>query len=80
MDGGDAEYVRGARPQPGPVPAAVDFATAAVLSCAGMTAVHAVRLSSLRLGQTAVVDGIGGVGILVVQAAGARGGQGHRGC
>ena len=42
---------------------------AAVLSCAGMTAVHAVRLSSLRLGQTAVVDGIGGVGILVVQAA-----------
>jgi len=69
MDGGDAEYVVVPARNLAPVPAAVDFATAAVLSCAGMTAVHAVRLSSLRLGQTAVVDGIGGVGILVVQAA-----------
>lgn len=69
MDGGDAEYVAVPARNLVPVPAAVDFATAAVLSCAGMTAVHAVRLSSLRLGQTAVVDGIGGVGILVVQAA-----------
>src|SRR6185312_1867371 len=69
MDGGDAEYVVVPARNLVPVPEAVDFATAAVLSCAGMTAVHAVRLSSLRLGQTAVVDGIGGVGILVVQAA-----------
>ena len=69
MDGGDAEYVVVPARNLVPVPPAVDFATAAVLSCAGMTAVHAVRLSSLRLGQTAVVDGIGGVGILVVQAA-----------
>jgi propanol-preferring alcohol dehydrogenase len=69
MDGGDAEYVVVPARNLVPVPAAVDFGTAAVLSCAGMTAVHAVRLSSLRLGQTAVVDGIGGVGILVVQAA-----------
>ena len=69
MDGGDAEYVVVPARNLVPVPAAVDFATAAVLSCAGMTAVHAVKLSSLRLGQTAVVDGIGGVGILVVQAA-----------
>lgn len=69
MDGGDAEYVVVPARNLVPVPPTVDFATAAVLSCAGMTAVHAVRLSSLRLGQTAVVDGIGGVGILVVQAA-----------
>ena len=34
-----------------------------------MTAMHATTLSGLRLGDTAVVDGIGGVGILVVQAA-----------
>ena len=51
------------------VPDGVDLATAAVLTCAGMTAVHATTLSGLRLGDTAVVDGIGGVGILVVQAA-----------
>jgi propanol-preferring alcohol dehydrogenase len=38
-----------------------------------MTAVHATRLSRLRLGQTAVVNGIGGVGVLVVQAARAAG-------
>ena len=69
MDGGDAEYVAVPARNLVPVPAEVDLATAAVLTCAGMTAVHATRLSGLRLGQTAVVDGIGGVGVLVVQAA-----------
>lgn len=68
-DGGDAEYVLVPERNLVRVPEAVDFATAAVLTCAGMTAVHATKLSRLRLGQTAVVDGIGGVGILVVQAA-----------
>src|ERR1700687_337318 len=45
------------------------MATAAVLTCAGMTAMHATKLSGLRIGETAVVNGVGGVGILVVQAA-----------
>jgi alcohol dehydrogenase, propanol-preferring len=69
MDGGDAEYVAVPARNLVAVPADVDLATAAVLTCAGMTAVHATRLSALRLGQTAVVNGIGGVGALVVQAA-----------
>jgi propanol-preferring alcohol dehydrogenase len=69
MDGGDAEYVAVPARNLVPVPPEVDLATAAVLTCAGMTAVHATRLSGLRLGQTAVVDGIGGVGVLMVQAA-----------
>jgi propanol-preferring alcohol dehydrogenase len=68
-DGGDAEYVTVPERNLVRVPEAVDFATAAVLTCAGMTAVHATKLAGLRLGHTAVVDGIGGVGILVVQAA-----------
>lgn len=72
-DGGDAEYVVVPERNLVPVPEAVDIATAAVLTCAGMTAVHATRLSGLRLGQTAVVGGIGGVGILMVQAARAAG-------
>jgi propanol-preferring alcohol dehydrogenase len=72
-DGGDAEYVAVPERNLVPVPDAVDFATAAVLTCAGMTAVHATKLSGLRLGATAVVNGIGGVGILVVQAARAAG-------
>jgi alcohol dehydrogenase, propanol-preferring len=68
-DGGDQEYVLVPERNLVPVPDAVDFASAAVITCAGMTAVHATRLSGLRLGQTAIVDGVGGVGILVVQAA-----------
>ena len=68
-DGGDAEYVLAPERNLAVLPDAVDFATAAVLTCAGMTAVHATRMSRLESGQTAVVNGIGGVGILVVQAA-----------
>ncbi len=69
MDGGDAEYAVVPARNLVRVPDSVDLATAAVLTCAGMTAMHATKLAGLRLGQTAIVDGIGGVGILVVQAA-----------
>jgi propanol-preferring alcohol dehydrogenase len=68
-DGGDAEYLVAPERNLAALPDEVDFATAAVLTCAGMTAVHATRMSGLEFGQTAVVNGIGGVGILVVQAA-----------
>jgi alcohol dehydrogenase, propanol-preferring len=68
-DGGDAEYVLAPERNLAVLPDNVDFATAAVLTCAGMTAVHATRMSGLLTGQTAVVNGIGGVGILVVQVA-----------
>jgi propanol-preferring alcohol dehydrogenase len=68
-DGGDADYVLAPERNLVPVPDDVDLATAAVLTCAGMSAVHAARLSGLRLGDTAVVDGIGGVGVLVTQVA-----------
>jgi propanol-preferring alcohol dehydrogenase len=69
QDGGDQEYVLVPERNLVPIPAAVDFASAAILTCAGMTAVHATKLSGLGLAQTAIVNGIGGVGILVVQAA-----------
>ena len=68
-DGGDAEYAVIPEQNAVPVPDGVDLASASVLTCAGMTAIHATRLSGLRLGDTAVVNGIGGVGILVLQAA-----------
>ncbi len=68
-DGGDADYVVAPERNLAVLPDAVDFPTAAVLTCAGMTAVHATRMSRLESGQTAVVNGIGGVGILVAQAA-----------
>jgi propanol-preferring alcohol dehydrogenase len=68
-DGGDADYLVAPERNLAVLPDEVDFATGAVLTCAGMTAVHATRMSGLESGQTAVVNGIGGVGILVVQAA-----------
>jgi propanol-preferring alcohol dehydrogenase len=69
IDGGDADYAVVPEQNAVAIPDGVDLATAAVLTCAGMTAMHATTLSGLRLGDTAVVDGIGGVGSLVVQAA-----------
>ena len=68
-DGGDAEYVRIPEANAVPIPDGVDAASAAVLTCAGMTAVHATRLSGLRVGDVATVNGVGGVGILVAQVA-----------
>jgi propanol-preferring alcohol dehydrogenase len=68
-DGGDAEYLVVPQRNLAVLPDTVDFAAAAVLTCAGMTAVHATRMSGLQSGQTVVVNGIGGVGILVVQVA-----------
>jgi alcohol dehydrogenase, propanol-preferring len=74
-DGGDAEFAMVPEANAVPIPDGVDFGAAAVLTCAGMTAMHATKLSNLRLGETAVVDGIGGVGILVAQAASHAGGR-----
>ncbi len=56
-----------------PLPDAVSFEDAALLSCGGMTAVHAVRLAGVGLGDTVVVDGVGGVGLMVIQVARAAG-------
>lgn len=56
-----------------PLPEAVSFEEAALLSCAGMTAVHAVRLAGVSVADTVVVNGVGGVGLMVVQVARASG-------
>ncbi|MEI7761400.1 MAG: zinc-binding dehydrogenase [Thermoleophilia bacterium] len=58
-----------------PLPDTVNFETAAILSCSGMSVVHAARLAGIGLGDTVLVNGIGGVGLMAVQvavAAGAR--------
>src|SRR5258707_6511485 len=57
QDGGDQEYVLVPERNLVPIPDAVDFASAAILTCAGMTAVHATKLSGLGLAQTAIVNG-----------------------
>lgn len=74
-DGGFAELVRVPADNLIKLPDDVSFETAAVLSCSGMTAVHAARLADVELGGTGIVNGIGGVGLMVVQvlvAGGAR--------
>jgi propanol-preferring alcohol dehydrogenase len=67
VDGGFAEVVRAPARNLIKLPDSVSFEDAAVLSCSGMTAVHAVRLAGVELGHTAVVNGVGGVGLMVIQ-------------
>ena len=55
------------------LPENVSFEDAALLSCSGMTAVHVTRLANVRLGDVAVVNGIGGVGLMVIQTCVAAG-------
>lgn len=74
VDGGFAEFVAVPLDNLIPIPDSVPFETAAALACSGMTAVHAVRMAGLGLGDTAVVNGIGGVGLMVLQAARLAGG------
>jgi propanol-preferring alcohol dehydrogenase len=66
-NGGFAEQVEAPAANLIKLPDSVSFEAAAVLSCSGMTAVHAVRLAEAELGQTAIVDGVGGVGLMVIQ-------------
>jgi 2-desacetyl-2-hydroxyethyl bacteriochlorophyllide A dehydrogenase len=73
LDGGFAELVRAPVRNLIPLPDSVDFETAAILSCSGMSAVHAARLAGVELGKTALVNGVGGVGLMMVQVARAMG-------
>lgn len=66
-NGGFAELVEAPPANLLKLPDSVSFEAAAVLSCSGMTAVHAARLAGVEFGQTAIVDGVGGVGLMVIQ-------------
>jgi propanol-preferring alcohol dehydrogenase len=57
------------------VPDTVSSFDAAPLTCAGVTTYKAVKVSSLRPGQTAVIVGIGGLGHLALQYAKIFGGR-----
>lgn len=68
-DGGFAEYVNVPERNLVPLPDTVPFEAGAVLACSGMTAVHAVRLAGIGIGDRVVVSGIGGVGLMLTQVA-----------
>ncbi len=50
-----------------PVPEGLGLPTAASLCCSATTALHAVDVAGMRSGDTAVVYGLGGVGLALVQ-------------
>jgi propanol-preferring alcohol dehydrogenase len=68
LNGGFAEFVRVPPVNLVPIAESLPFETAAVIACSGMAAVHGVRMAGVSLGATAIVNGIGGVGLMVVQA------------
>ena len=75
LPGGYAEYVCLPAQQLIPLPDGVGWADGATCCDAGMTALHAVDRAQLRIGDSVLVIGIGGVGSIVTQllaAAGAR--------
>ncbi|CAN5616765.1 NAD(P)-dependent alcohol dehydrogenase [soil metagenome] len=66
-DGGFAEYVAVPHTALVAVPEALSFDQAAPLCCGGATALHALAVSGLRMDDTALVFGCGGVGLALVQ-------------
>lgn len=71
--GGFAEYTIAPINNLVALPDNVSFEEGAVLGCSGMTAVHASRLATIDLDEVVVVNGVGGVGLSVIQVAKLRG-------
>ena len=69
VDGGFGEYVVAPEANLVALPETVTFEEGAVLACSGMTAVHAVRLAGPGIADPVVVNGIGGVGLMLTQVA-----------
>ena len=66
-DGGFAQFVSVPASALVAVPRGLSAAEAAPLCCSGATALHALGVSELHIGDTAVVYGTGGVGLALVQ-------------
>ncbi len=67
--GGFAEYTRVPISSLVHLPDEVDYPSGAVLGCSGLSAMHATRIAGIGLGETVVVNGVGGVGVMIVQVA-----------
>jgi alcohol dehydrogenase/propanol-preferring alcohol dehydrogenase len=73
FDGGYQEYLVAPETALARVPDGLDFAEAAPLLCAGVTTFNALRNAGARPGDLVGVQGLGGLGHLGVQYAGAMG-------
>ena len=67
LPGGFAEYFKAPARNLLVLPDDVPFDIGGLTSCAVITAVHAYRKSAFGLGDTAVVLGVGGIGLMLVQ-------------
>ena len=65
--GGFAEYFKAPASSLLKIPDNVSFEDAGLVSCAIITAVRAVRRSRITFGESAVVIGAGGIGLIVIQ-------------
>lgn len=73
IDGGYAEYIAVPARNAIPLPDEIPFEQGATLMCASATALHALRKSRVKAGETVAVFGVGGLGLSAIQLARASG-------
>jgi len=73
VDGGYAEYIAVPARNAIPLPDEISFEAGATLMCASATALHALRKSRVKAGETVAVFGVGGLGLSAIQLAKALG-------
>jgi 2-desacetyl-2-hydroxyethyl bacteriochlorophyllide A dehydrogenase len=73
VDGGYAEYIAVPARNAIPLPDEISFEAGATLMCASATALHALRKSRVKAGETVAVFGVGGLGLSAIQLAKASG-------
>ncbi len=73
VDGGYAEYIAIPARNAIPLPNEISFEAGATLMCASATALHALRKSRVKAGETVAVFGVGGLGLSAIQLAKASG-------
>jgi propanol-preferring alcohol dehydrogenase len=71
VDGGFAEFIGVPAANLLPLPELIPFEQGAILGCAVSTAYHALRRGRVSPGENVIVYGVGGLGVLAVQLAGA---------
>lgn len=69
VDGGYAEYIAVPARNAIPLPDEISFEAGATLMCASATALHALRKSRVKAGETVAVFGVGGLGLSAIQLA-----------
>ena len=73
IPGGFAEYFKAPARNLLKLPPNIPFESGGLVSCAIITAVHALHRSRAAAGETAIVIGIGGIGIVEIQILAAKG-------